>query len=396
MSSLNLGLVQVANIAISKTNIEKHLMKILHLSAVKTWGGGENQIELLCEELEAGFPEVENIILCVKEGSFHKKLKNTNLSLKTAPLSFNFDLRYSLKIGRICKKEQIDLIHIHDPKALSLVVIADKFYGLPLMVFSKKTSFSIKKRKQTLFKYNYPKLKRIFCVSEKTKAITAETLKDHSRLKIIYHGLSIKKQKNTSAKIDLREKLGLAKDVVLVGNIGNHIPAKDLATFIETAEKVTQRQEKTKFHFVQIGQFTSETPHFLKQLKEKKLKTEISFLDFIENASVLIPQLNFLLLTSNSEGIPNVIYEAFYHKTPVIATNVGGIPEIVTHMKNGLLADAFDAEKLAKYVLFLENNRELIPRFTENAHKKVVENFTTKKMAQQTLLEYKNVLYGRY
>ncbi|MBZ9729464.1 glycosyltransferase family 4 protein [Salegentibacter sp. JZCK2] len=371
-------------------------MKTLHISAVKTWGGGENQIELLCEEFKMDFPEVENIILCIKEGQFHKKLGSTNLNYKTAPLSFNFDLRYSLKISRICKKEEIDLIHIHDPKALSLVVIADKFYDLPPMVFSKKTSFPIKNRKLTLYKYNYSKLKRIFCVSEKTNAITAERMKDHSRLKTIYHGINPENQKNSTTEIDLRKKLGLAKDVILVGNIGNHIPAKDLATFIETAEKVIQKQEKTKFHFVQIGQFTSETPNLLKQLKSKKLKTHISFLGFIENASAIIHQLDFLLLTSNSEGVPNVIFEAFYHKTPVIATNVGGIPEIVTHMENGLLADAFDAEKLAEHVLFLEKNRELIPLFTENAHKKMVDNFTTKKMAQQTLQEYKNVLYGRY
>jgi glycosyltransferase involved in cell wall biosynthesis len=370
-------------------------MKILHLSAVHSWGGGEKQIELLCQEFQASFPEIENIILCVKEGLFHRKLRSTNLHFKKAPLSFNLDLRYSLKICSICKKEQIDLIHIHDPKALSLVVVADKFYNLPPMLFSKKTSFPIKNRKQTLYKYNYSKLKRLLCVSEKTKAITAETLTNHSRLKTIYHGINFEKQQNSTTKIDLRKKLGLGKDVILVGNIGNHIPAKDLTTFIKTAKRVIQQQEKLKFHFVQIGQFTSETPHLLKQLKANNLEKDISFLGFVENAAALILQLDFLLLTSSSEGVPNVIFEAFYYKTPVIATNVGGIPEIVTHMENGLLADAFDAERLAEHVLFLEKNPELKTRFTENGYKKLLEHFTTKNMAQQTLQEYKNVLYGR-
>ncbi len=371
-------------------------MKILHLSAIQRWGGGENQIELLCEEFKADYPELENTILCVKEGLFHKKLKATHLNFHSAPLCFNFDLRYSFKIINICKEQRIDLIHIHDPKALSLVLLADKFYDLPPMVFSKKTSFPIKNRKQTLFKYNYPKLKRIFCVSKKTQAITGETLKDDSRLKTIYHGLSLEKQKNSTAEIDLRKKLNLAKDVILIGNIGNHIPAKDLSTFIITASKVLQQREKLNFHFVQIGRFTSETPHLLKQVKANKLETHISFLRFMENAASLIKQLDFLLLTSNSEGIPNVIFEAFYHKIPVIATNVGGIPEIVTHMENGLLADAFDAEKLAAHILYLEKNPQLIPGFTENGHKKLVEGFTTKIMAQKTLDEYKNVLNGRF
>ncbi|CAM4032048.1 glycosyltransferase family 4 protein [Gillisia limnaea] len=370
-------------------------MKILHLSAVHSWGGGEKQIELLCEEFQTGFPEVENIILCVEEGLFHRKLKNTNINFKTAPLKFNLDLRYSLRIISFCKKKQIDLIHIHDPKALSLAVIADKFYNLPLMVFSKKTTFPIKNRKQTLFKYNYPKLKRILCVSNRTKEITAETLKNYDRLKTIYHGISLIKQQNITTKIDLRKKLGLGKDVILVGNIGNHIPAKDLTTFIKTAKKVIQQQEKLKFHFVQIGQFTSETPNLLKQVNTNNLEKDISFLGFMENASAVIPQLEVLLLTSNSEGVPNVIFEAFYHKTPVITTNVGGISEIVTHMENGLLTEAFDAKKLAEQILFLQKNQELIPRFTENGHKKVVEHFTTKQMATKTLQEYKLVLNGK-
>ena len=370
-------------------------MKILHLSAVKNWGGGENQIELLCEEFHAGYPETDNIILCVEEGLFHNKLKNTNLNFKTASLKFNFDLRYSLRIISICKKEKIDLIHIHDPKALSLVVIADKFYNLPLMVFSKKTSFPIKNRKQTLFKYNYPKLKRILCVSNRTKEVTAETLQDHDRLKTIYHGINLSKQQINAANIDLRKELGLKKDVILVGNIGNHIPAKDLTTCIETAKNVLVQQEKQKFHFVQIGRFTSETPKLLKQVSVNNLEKDISFLGFMENASAVIPQLDILLLTSNSEGVPNVIYEAFYHKTPVITTNVGGIPEIVTHMENGLLSEAVDAKNLAEQILFLQKNQELIPRFTENAHKKVVENFTTKQMATKTIQEYKLVLNGK-
>ena len=371
-------------------------MKILHLSAVKSWGGGENQIELLCKEFKSDFPEVENRILCVKNGLFYKKLKHTHLNFKTAPLSFNFDLRYSLKIVKICKEESIDLIHIHDPKALSLVVLADKFYNLPLMVFSKKTSFPIKNREQTLYKYNYPKLKRILCVSKKTKEIAAEKIKDLNRLKTIYHGVSIKKQEQLSAEFNLRKELSLTEDVIVVGNIGNHIPAKDLAIFIETAEKTLRQQKSLKFHFVQVGQFTAETSTFLKLLKTKNLESHISFLGFKENASTIIPQLDFLMLTSISEGVPNVIYEAFYHKTPVISTNVGGIPEIVTHMENGLLADAKDAEKLAELLLFLQENKALISRFIENGHQKVLENFTTKRMAQQTLQEYKNVLYGRY
>lgn len=370
-------------------------MKILHLSAVNNWGGGENQIELLCKEFQGDSPKIENIILCVDEGLFHKKLKISNLNYKTSKRSFNLDVRYCLKIRQICKKEGIDLIHIHDPKALSLAVIADKFGGLPPMVFSKKTSFPIKNRKSTLYKYNYPKLKRILCVSEETRRITATHIEDESRLQTIYHGLSIARQKSISAEFELRKKLKITDDVILIGHIGNHIPAKDLTTFANTVEKAIQQKGNLKFHFVQMGQFSGETPKLLQQLKTKNIKQHVSILGFVQNAAAFIPQLDFLLLTSNSEGVPNVIFEAFYYKTPVIATNVGGIPEIVTHLENGLLANAGDANKLAEHLLFLAQKPELKISFTEKAHQKLLKDFTTGRMARETLNAYKKILYGR-
>ena len=90
-------------------------MTILHVSAVKNWGGGENHIENLCFELKATHPEVKNIVLCVKGSLFHSRLLKTDINFETAPLAYNLDFRFSMKIARLCKKYKVDLIHIHDP-----------------------------------------------------------------------------------------------------------------------------------------------------------------------------------------------------------------------------------------------------------------------------------------
>ncbi|MGB7843660.1 MAG: glycosyltransferase family 4 protein, partial [Salinimicrobium sp.] len=133
-------------------------MKVLHLSAVRNWGGGEKHIENLCLEMRDHHPEVTNIVLCKKDDLFEKSLKKQNIQHYSSPVFTNFDFRFALKISRICRKEKIELIHIHDPKALALAVAADKFFDLPPFVFSKKTSFPIRERKSTLYKYNYPKI----------------------------------------------------------------------------------------------------------------------------------------------------------------------------------------------------------------------------------------------
>lgn len=369
-------------------------MNILHLSAVKNWGGGENHIENLCHELEQLSPTVTNNILCVKNGHFQKKLGYGKIGVVPARLSFKLDPRYFLKLIRVCKKEKIDLIHIHDTTALALGVLGDYFYDLPPFVFSKKTSFPIKKRESTLHKYNYYKIKKILCVSEETKKVTSLAIKDSTKLATIYHGTRLE-NKSKETPFLLRKKLGLKPQQKIIGNIANHIRAKSLENFIDIAHTIINEKKRTDFTFVQIGSFTNRTEDLQSKIAALNLQDHVFLLGFLPDASNFISQFDISLVTSQSEGIPGFIYESFFHKVPVISTKVGGIPEIITDGKNGLLANMHDHKKLSDHILYLYDKPELITHFTDLSHKLLIENFTTTKMAEQTLLEYKKVLNGR-
>ena len=365
------------------------MINVLHLSAVTNWGGGENHISHLCSELSEQESGVRHLILCAKNGVFEKKLAQTTIPYQTAPLAFKMDLRYAFAIIRLVKKHKIDILHIHDPIALALVVIADKLASLPPMVFSKKTSFPIKNRKSTLYKYNYPKIKRILCVSEETKRITAEAIIDSSKLKTIYHGTKVPKKTRTVS--DLRDTYKIPASQTLVGLIGNHIEAKDLDTFIETVRILVKEKNIPHFSFVQIGTFTERTPALIEKVKKYELEKYISFTDHLEDASSYFPQFDLFLMTSQSEGIPQAIYESFYYKKPVISTAVGGIPEIVIPLETGWLSKAHDAESLAENILFLHKHPELQKEYTEKAYQFLIKNFTTRKMAEETIKVYKQI-----
>ncbi len=366
-------------------------MHILHLSAVTNWGGGENHIENLCFELKESNPEIKNTILCARNTPFHRRLEKTELNFITAPLKIKIDPRYFLKIGAFCKKEKVDLIHIHEPSALFAAILADKLGNLPPFVFSKKTSFPIKQRKKTLYKYNYPKIKKILCVSDETKRVAEKAIVDKDKLLTIYHGTNLK-TKSTETPFQLKEKYGIAEDKIVIGNIGNHIKAKHLETLIDVANIIINKKKNTNFIFVQIGTFSERTEALLDKVKSLSLEEHIIFLGYTPNASNFISQFDISLITSQSEGIPQFIYESMYHKTPVISTNVGGISEAVEHEINGLLASVYDTESLTKYIFQLSENPQLSKKFTEISYKKLLEMFTTSIMAKQTLNVYKTVL----
>jgi L-malate glycosyltransferase len=371
----------------------KTKIRLLHLSAARNWGGGENHIENLCTELNEIEPGIKNVILCVKDSSFHKKLKDLDLCVETAPMLIKMDLRYVSKILKLVKKHQVDLIHIHDSTALTLAVMATKLGDLPPFILSKKTSFPIKNRSRTLYKYNHPKIQSILCVSERTKKITSEHIENSSKLRTIYHGTSIRKYSEDVS--DLREKLNIPSEKIIVGTIANHIRAKNLKTWIELVDYIINTRNEKNFHFVQVGSFTNRSNKYFESVEALGLSEHISFLDFVPDASGLIPQFDISLLTSQSEGIPQFIYESFFHRVPVVSTNVGGIPEIIEDGKNGMLSNPFEARSLADKLIALSRDQALKEKFTELSYQKLEENFTTRKMAEQTLAEYKKVLYGK-
>ena len=368
-------------------------MNILHLSAVKNWGGGENHLENLCSGLKDQPVPINNVILCNADGEFRKRLEKSNLNFVPVPLSFKMDPRYIFRIRALCEKEEIDLIHIHDTTALTLAVMAGHLFRLPSFIFSKKTSFSIKPRKQTLYKYNYHKSKKILCVSRATADVTSQSIQDKNKLEVIYHGTNTKTLENYSS-LNLREKLNLNPETIIIGNIANHIRAKDLQTFVRMAGEIIKLYPLKNIHFVQAGSFTNRTAAILKLTRDLDLGKHISYLDFQKDAAGLIPQFDISLMTSQSEGLPQFIFESMYYRVPVVSTNVGGITEVIENKKNGFLTPAHDHKALATHVLKLIENKELRKTFTKSSRETIEAQFTSQSMVLKTLEIYKQVIYG--
>lgn len=369
-------------------------MTILHLSAVKSWGGGGNQIENLCHELSISNPEVKNIIVVAKNGMFHDRLLKKKFNFDTVPLAFKADPRAIYKIIKLCQKEKVDIVHIHGSTSLTLAVIADKFSDLPPFIFSKKISFPIKQRKQTLYKYNYNKIKKIFCVSKHTNQLIYPDIIDKDKLITIYHGTRID-NKNDVTPFQLREKFKVPTNYFVVGNIANHDKGKNLETFIDVANYLINKKKFRNFHFVQIGSFSKRTEALKEKVKILHLEKNITFLGYLPDASNFLPQFDLSLITSTHEGLPQVIYESFYHKVPVVTTNVCGIPEAVEHQQTGLLANPHDYEKLGNHIITITTDNEMRNSVTANAKQKLHERFTTEIMAKKMFQEYKKIVDGR-
>ena len=92
------------------------------------------------------------------------------------------------------------------------------------------------------------------------------------------------------------------------------------------------------------------------------------------------------------ESIPQVIKEAFYLKVPIIATNVGGIPELITHEENGILVEPDDPKKLVEEINRLLIQKEFAKKLAENGYRFVIENFTWEVLLPKYIKFYEDLL----
>ena len=109
-------------------------------------------------------------------------------------------------------------------------------------------------------------------------------------------------------------------------------------------------------------------------------------------AMTTLKSSSIIVVPSRMESLPTVIKEAFFLKIPVIATSVGGIPELIQDNYNGFLVEPENPEILIKKINELLNNSELQKKFTDNGYNFVMQNFTWKKILPLYINFYKNLL----
>lgn len=116
----------------------------------------------------------------------------------------------------------------------------------------------------------------------------------------------------------------------------------------------------------------------------------VDFLGFHNNVADYISNFDVFAFPSNNEGLGSVILDAMYLKVPVVASNVGGIPDLVTDNVSGLLITKGNSEQLADRILKIYSNKELTKQLTNNAYQVAINN-STDIMTQHYLSLYRQI-----
>ncbi|MCR9154719.1 MAG: glycosyltransferase [Bacteroidetes bacterium] len=356
--------------------------KVLHISTARSWRGGEQQIAYLVQELKK--LGLQQHIACIKDAPLHQWALQNDIPVLALRKSSSIDLRFSYQLKAYSKKEAFDIWHAHDAHAHGFAVYAQHFFkAVARLIVSRRVDFPVAKSKLSAFKYNHPCVYRYLAVSDAIADILRSTLKNPNRVFTVHSANNPQRFENPE-RGKIRQEFSAIADRFWVGNVAALTGHKDLFTFLDTAKYLVHKDPQMHFFIAGTGELENELKAHAANLE---LDTHCSFLGFRDDVPSILADLDCFLFSSEMEGLGTSVLDAFASKTPVVATNAGGIPEMVKHEESGLICAVKDYAALGEAVLRIKNEAKLREQIIEGALLKL-KDFSPQKMAESTISHY--------
>jgi len=381
------------------------MKKILYLITSSEYGGAQKYVF----DLASNLPQAEyQAIVAAGNGDGElfsrladfptvKTVKILNLKRLPGPLTA---WRCLKEIIKLLIQEKPDVLHLNSSMAGCLGSWAAK-------VYKKNTKASLKVA-YTVHGWMFLEpgfLKsQIYLLAEKITAkwkdafivLSERDLKIGVRKKIapknkfvkIYNGLNDKAPcfltKETARKILPAE---FQKDnLPVIGTIANFYHTKGLQYLIEAARLLKEKNKNINFIIFGDG---PEKKKLEKQIAESNLEKNIFLAGRIPSAAQYLAAFDIFVLPSVKEGLPYAILEAMAAGLPIVATNVGGIPELIENNVSGILVELKNPTAMAKAIENLVRDEDKQKNLAKNARRSI-ERFSLKSMLFQTLALYKD------
>ena len=367
-------------------------MKILYVITKSNWGGAQRHVFDLATSMKEKGHDVW--VAVGGNGILKEKLEKAGIyTFSVATLGRDIspgkDAGSFKEIYSIIKNKRPDILHLHSPKASGLGALAGRLLRVKKIVttvhgWTFNESRPIYERLSIIF-FSWITMMLshttiLLSEMEYSQALYFPWVKN----KITLIPLGIKAPTFMSvdgAKQVLSKAIGMDLTTfnkkIVIGTIAELHPNKGLQYLIKAMTSVVEQQPNAISVIVGDGQ---ENTKLLAQIKESNLDQNIFLAGYIDNASDYLKAFNVFALPSVKEGLPYVILEAGCASLPVVATTVGGIPEIVEDMKSGILIQSRNFRELSHALSFMIEHPEERKKYGAALKERVTTKFSMDKM----------------
>ena len=355
-------------------------MNVVHINSERHWGGGETQTYYLIQGLRD--QGIENTLVAQPNSPLAAKASKDGITVKEIPMKGEWDIIAILKIRQLLRTMQPDILHLHTAHAHTIGLAAGKLAKVKKIIVTRRTTFPTNR---LLSRIKYSIVDKFAAISESVKQTLIAGGVHEGKVTVIHSAVHCQRP---SPESGLRKQLDPTLQCQFLGTVGNLVEAKGHKYLLEAMPKIKQKFPKTKLLLAGEGPLEKKLRDLARQLN---LDNEVIFLGFKKDISHVLSTLDVFVMPSLQEGLGVSLLEASACKIPIVATETGGIPEVVRNDITGLLVAPRDSKALAEKIIYMLAHGPEAKKMAQNANKLVLENFSLEKMLDGYLKLYESV-----
>jgi glycosyltransferase involved in cell wall biosynthesis len=307
------------------------------------------------------------------------------------------DLRAARALSQVIRARRPVIVHTHLAKAGTLARLAARRNRVPLIIHTFHG--------HVLEGYFSPAVTRAFVAIERGLARWTDAfiaISPQIRDQILALGVGRPSQwhvvplgleldpiiRSTMTRAEARRRLGLDPNRPLVANVGRLVPIKDHSTFLRAAADVVRSHPDVTFVIAGDGELRASVESEARRL----LPERVRFLGWVHDLATLYAALDLVVLTSRNEGTPVALIEAGAAGKAVVATSVGGVPDVVRDGKTGLLAPAGDPRAVAMQIAALLDDSSRAAAMGRAGREWVRDRYSVQRLVADTASLYRELL----
>jgi glycosyltransferase involved in cell wall biosynthesis len=303
-----------------------------------------------------------------------------------------FDPRIVKQIIALIKERKIDVLHSHEYKSDILAFLVRRFYPIPIITTIHgwianhwKGRLYIGLGKRVL-----PYFDRVIAVSPKIQAELIARGVAPQRIELIHNAIVMENyQPDAYEPKLLRRRFGIPDDGIIVGDVGRLSSEKGQRDFLTAAQRINRVRKDVYFVLIGDGPDRAMLEQYARELG---IAERVFFTGHLQDVRPVYQDIDMLALTSYTEGFPNVLLESLSMNRPILATDVGGVADIVEDNVTGRLVQPGDVEGIANGLLGMIQNPDEARRLMANGRQAVVDKFQFSRRVERVQALYRDVV----
>jgi glycosyltransferase involved in cell wall biosynthesis len=371
-------------------------MRALHVLSTLERGGIAASLRQLLPVLTQTEQVAAEVAILYGESQYQAAIAAYGVHTHSLNLTSKYDGRGVLRLARLFGSGRFQIVHAHGWPAVLFVALASLLAGRPHFVLTEHSITNRRRRLglKPLDQFVYSRFQQIIAVSQAAAGALAAWLPQLTgRITLIYNGLDAAHFDRTRYdRAQLRRELGIPERqpvILFAGGIAYHKGTDLLLAALNQLHAMPDNVEPPLTLIAGGGVLDGEMQAAAKALQQAG---RVRFLGFCNNLPKLMAAADLFVLASRWEGCPMAVLEAMAMELPIIATGVGGIPELIEEGQSGLLLPADDATALTQAIARLLSNRPLACHLGQMARRRLLDCFTVERGGRALAAVYQSIV----